>query len=112
MPQEHFSLATSVSKAFLAQALGVVFDRAYYFDHQQRRETDGRCHAYVSEHLRDLDAFYTESNLGRKAYFSPDQILIGGIQPNLILACCWARNSFRQRLAMRTSRRIAGPASR
>ena len=74
-----------MSKSFLAQALGIAFDRAYYFDHLRRYEIDAGCHEYVAKHLNDLDVFYTESNLGRKAYFSPDQILIGGIQPNLIL---------------------------
>jgi hypothetical protein len=83
--QEQFGVAVSVSKALLAQALGVAFDRAYYFDTRRRRETDARCHEYVDEHLSDLDAFYTESNLGRKTYFHSGQILIGGIQPNLIL---------------------------
>jgi hypothetical protein len=78
-------LTVSVSKAFLAQAMGVRFDRAYYLDPQQRYATDARCHEYVEKHLRDLDAFYTESNLGRKAFFSDEQILIGGIQPNMLL---------------------------
>jgi hypothetical protein len=106
---KHFELQASVSKAFLAQALGVRFDRAYYFDPFLRRDVDARCHQYVAEHLGDLDPFYTESNLGRKAYFSPNQVLVGGIQPNLLLGlllgaefipsesgdadispCCWA----------------------
>jgi hypothetical protein len=82
---KHFGLEASVSKAFLAQALGVAFDRSYYFDAFLRRAIDARCHQYVAEHLSDLNVLYTESNLGRKAYFSPDQVLIGGIQPNLLL---------------------------
>lgn len=84
-PQRQINIAVSVSKAFLAQALEVVFDRDYYFDPERRREIDVRCHAYVRAHLSDLGAFYTESNLGRNAFFSDEQILIGGIQPNMIL---------------------------
>ena len=79
------SVETSVSKAFLAEALGVSFEREYYFDPWVRREIDARCHRFTAETLRDLDAFYTESNLGRKAWFEPGQVLVGGIQPNLIL---------------------------
>jgi hypothetical protein len=83
---EHaLTLETSVSKAFLAQALGISFDRDYYFDPFLRRQIDARCHHYAAEQLKDLDAFYTESNLGRKTCFTPNQVLVGGIQPNLIL---------------------------
>lgn len=79
------TLETSVSKAFLAEALGVTFDRDYYFDLGRRQEVDTRCHHYVADALADLDVLYTESNLGRKAFFHRDQLLVGGIQPNLIL---------------------------
>jgi len=79
------TLETSVSKAFMAGALGVSFDRAYYFDPWLRREVDARCHKYAEGALKDLDVLCTESNLGRKAWFDRNQVLIGGIQPNLIL---------------------------
>ncbi len=79
------TLETSVSKPFLSQALGIFFDHDYYFDPFLRRQIDARCHSYVSEELKDLDALYTESNLGRKAHFNLNQVLVGGIQPNLIL---------------------------
>jgi len=79
------TFAVSVSKALLGQALGISFNRDYYFDPFLRHKIDARCHAYVAEQLNDLGAFYTESNHGRKQYFSPNQVLVGGIQPNLIL---------------------------
>ena len=47
-------METSVSKAFLAEALGVAFDRAYYFDPWLRREVDARCHQYVQGALDDF----------------------------------------------------------
>jgi hypothetical protein len=78
-------LETSVSKAFMAQALGVEFDRAYYVDPQRRHETDLRCQVLLDTTYPELDALYTESNLGRKSYYDKRQILIGGIQPNLII---------------------------
>jgi len=79
------TLETSVSKAFMAEALGLSFDRSYYFDPWLRRDVDARCHQYAEDALTDLDVLYTESNLGRKAWFARNQVLVGGIQPNLIL---------------------------
>lgn len=76
---------TSVSKAFMAEALGVAFDEAYYFDPAVRRAVDARCHAHAESALADLGAVFTESNLGRKEHIRPDQVLVGGLQPCLIL---------------------------
>ena len=58
----YLTLETSVSKAFMADAIGVRFERDYYFDPAVRRAVDARCQQYAEEHLRDLAAFYTESN--------------------------------------------------
>ncbi len=74
----------SVSKGLLARTIGAAFDRSYYFDPVIRRELDGRCHAYTNRELADLDAFFTESNLGRREHVDERQVLVGGIQPNLI----------------------------
>ena len=78
-------MAGSVSKAWLARELGVAFDRDYYFDVERRHATDVRCNQYVTQTLGDLDVFYTESNLGRRQWYEPQQVLVGGIQPNLIV---------------------------
>ena len=75
----------SVSKGYMATAVGLVFDREYYFDPLRRYETDRQCHEYVQHQLSDIEAFYTESNLGRLKYHDPKQALVGGIQPNMIL---------------------------
>jgi len=83
--RENVQFEASVSKAFMAQVLGVTFDHAYYFDPSLRSETDIKCQAYLDSFYPELDALYTESNLGRKAYWDKKQILIGGIQPNLIV---------------------------
>jgi len=80
------SLAVSVSKGFVAGRLGAVFDRAYYFDPTRRHDVDLQCQELVRRELADLDACFTESNLGRARFITPDQVLVGGIQPNLILA--------------------------
>jgi len=80
------ALEVSVSKGFVAEHLGVVFDREYYFDPQRRQQVDSQCQAFVRRELADLGACFTESNLGRSAFITSEQVLIGGIQPNMILA--------------------------
>ncbi len=78
-------IAGSVSKGWLARELGVVFDRSYYFDPIERQAIDARCNDYLRETLGDLALFHTEANLGRLEYYRPEQALVGGIQPNMIL---------------------------
>jgi len=85
MSTSNISLVGSLSKSWMARALDVAFDREYYFDLRKRLEIDRRCNEYARGDLADLNIFYTESNLGEYAYFSDDQILVGGIQPNMIL---------------------------
>jgi hypothetical protein len=85
MNKTKVSMIGSLSKGWMARALDVAFDRAYYFDLQRRFDIDRRCNAYAKDELADLNIFYTESNLGEYTYFSDDQILVGGIQPNMIL---------------------------
>ncbi len=69
----------------MARHLDVVFDRTYYFDPKKRHATDVRCNEYAAKELSDLDIFYTESNLGQFEHFTHNQVLVGGIQPNMIL---------------------------
>src|SRR3990170_20363 len=78
-------ISGTLSKAWMAQALGVRFDRAYYFDPGKRREVDCRCNEYAGEQFGGMRLFYSESNLGRIDYWDKSQVLIGGIQPNMIL---------------------------
>lgn len=78
-------LVGSLSKGFMAKQLDVKFDRDYYFDPNKRLDTDRRCNEFAAREIADLDIFYTESNLGQFEYFSNDQVLVGGIQPNMLL---------------------------
>ena len=50
-----------------------------------RHAIDRRCNAHVASVLGDLNVFYTESNLGRKEWYDAEQVLVGGIQPNMIV---------------------------
>jgi len=78
-------IAGSVSKSWLASRVGVAFDRDYYFEPRRRHEVDRLCNDYVRRALPDWNVFYTESNLGRIEYFADNQVLVGGIQPNMIV---------------------------
>jgi hypothetical protein len=75
----------TLSKAWAHQALGVAFDRDYYFDPVKRHEVDCLCNRYATEKFPGMALFYSESNLGRIQYWNEAQVLIGGIQPNMIL---------------------------
>jgi hypothetical protein len=79
------TVSGTLSKAYLAKALGVAFDQEYYFDPQQRYAVDSLCHEYAANHFPGMRLFYSESNLGQIDYWNMNQILIGGIQPNMIL---------------------------
>jgi len=78
-------ISGTLSKAWMAESLGVRFDRDYYFDPAKRHEVDCRCNEYAAEQFADMRLFYSESNLGRIDYWDKSQVLIGGIQPNMIL---------------------------
>jgi hypothetical protein len=75
----------TLSKAWMAGALGVRFDRDYYFDPDKRFAIDTLCNEYAGEHFPGMRLSYSESNLGQIDYWDKDQIQIGGIQPNMIL---------------------------
>jgi hypothetical protein len=79
------TISGTLSKAWMAQALGVVFDRNYYFDPDRRYAVDCQCNEYAAEQFSGMRLFYSESNLGQIDYWDRNQIQIGGIQPNMIL---------------------------
>lgn len=78
-------ISGTLSKAWMAESLGVRFGRDYYFDPVKRHAVDCRCNEYASERFAGIRLFYSESNLGRMDYWDKSQVLIGGIQPNMIL---------------------------
>jgi hypothetical protein len=79
------TITGTLSKAWMNRAIGVVFDREYYFDPGKRHAVDSRCNEYAAKTFPDMAVFYSESNLGRIDYWDTSQVLIGGIQPNMIL---------------------------
>ena len=79
------TISGTLSKGWMAKALGVTFDRDYYFDPQRRYDIDCKCNDYAAEQFPGMRLFYSESNLGQIDFWDKNQIQIGGIQPNMIL---------------------------
>jgi len=79
------AISGTLSKGWMAEVLGVKFDRDYYFNPQRRYAIDSQCNEYAAEKFPDMRLFYSESNLGQIDDWDKSQIQIGGIQPNMIL---------------------------
>jgi hypothetical protein len=79
------TISGTLSKGWTARALGVSFDRDYYFDPDRRYAIDRHCNEYAAAQFPGMRLFYSESNLGQIDYWDKNQIQIGGIQPNMIL---------------------------
>jgi len=79
------NISGTLSKGWMARALGVSFDRDYYFDPDKRYTIDCKCNEYAAAQFPGMRLFYSESNLGQIDYRDNSQIQIGGIQPNMIL---------------------------
>jgi len=79
------TITGTLSKAWLAKEIGVSFDRDYYFEPMKRHAVDVRCNEYAAATFPDLPLFYGEANLTQLEHYSTNQVLIGGIQPNMIL---------------------------
>jgi hypothetical protein len=79
------TISGTLSKGWMAKALGVKFDRDYYFDPDRRYAIDCECNEYAAAQFPEMRLFYSESNLGQIDYWNKSQIQIGGIQPNMML---------------------------
>ncbi|MCK5737892.1 hypothetical protein KAH55_01875 [bacterium] len=75
----------SVSKGWLHQTGGFTFPREYYLDPVFRWEQDQRIHAFVRQQFPNYPIYHMESNLVQAKYYHRDQLLVGAIQPNLII---------------------------
>lgn len=79
------TISGTLSKGWMAKALGMVFDYNYYFDPERRYDIDCRCNEYALQQFPEMRLFYSESNLGQIDYWDRNQVQVGGIQPNMIL---------------------------
>jgi len=75
----------SVSKGWLHNEDNFSFQDKYYFDPLFRWNQDRAADLFVANKFPDLPIYNMESNLVQAEYFDSNQILIGGIQPNMLL---------------------------
>ena len=82
---EHLMIQGSVSKGWLFQEGGFTFPESYYFDPRCRWEQDRKIAEFLDGMFSRYPIYNMESNLVQAEYTGPDIVLVGGIQPNLIL---------------------------
>jgi hypothetical protein len=80
------SFQASVSKGWLHDKGGFVFDEKYYRNPLYRQEQDRKINGLVREEFPDYPLYHMEANLMQAAHVRVNQVLVGGLQPNLILA--------------------------
>lgn len=79
-------IQSSVSKGWLHEHGGFVFPDRYYFDPLFRREQDQEINRFVREYFPGKAIYNMEDNLVQAGYVKENQVLVGAIQPNMILA--------------------------
>jgi hypothetical protein len=88
-------IQASVSKGWLNKHGGFVFSGQYYFDPIFRWEQDRKINRFVREQFPNHAIYNMEDNLIQANYINENQVLVGAIQPNMILAAILgARFSF------------------
>ncbi|MDY0289718.1 MAG: uroporphyrinogen decarboxylase family protein [Sphaerochaeta sp.] len=78
-------IQASVSKGWLNREAGMKFNETYYFNPMERREQDLEIAKFLDERFPRYRLFNLESNLVALEYYSPHHLMVGAIQPNLIL---------------------------
>ena len=79
-------IQASVSKGWLNKHAGFVFGDQYYFDPVYRWEQDKKINLFVREQFPGYAIYNMEDNLIQASYVNENQVLVGAIQPNMILA--------------------------
>jgi uroporphyrinogen-III decarboxylase len=79
-------IQASVSKGWLNKHGGFEFNDKYYLDPSYRMEGDKLCHQFIINRFPDYPIYNMEDNLVQAEHVVPGMILVGAIQPNIILA--------------------------
>ena len=79
-------IQASVSKGWLNKHGGFVFNDKYYKDPYYRMQQDQKCHNFIKKEFPDYPIYNMEDNLVQAEYVVPDMMLVGAIQPNMIIA--------------------------
>jgi hypothetical protein len=80
----HFQ--ASISKGWIHKYGGFVFDSDYYSHPVYRRLQDNKINEFIRKKFPDFPLYNMEANLMQADHINEKQVLVGGIQPNLILA--------------------------
>ncbi len=80
------SIQATVSKGWLHKNGEFSFDENYYTDPLYSQNQDKIMHEFIKKGFPDYEIYYMEANLVQAPYVDKNQILVGAIQPNLILA--------------------------
>jgi len=80
------SIEASVSKGWLHKNGGFIFDNQYYLDPYYRWEQDTKINKFVKEKFPRFAIYNMEANLIQAKYVRDNHVLVGAIQPNMILA--------------------------
>lgn len=79
-------IEASVSKGWLHKYGGFNFAGQYYLDPIYRRELDNKINKFISEKFPSYAIYNMEANLVQAKYVRGNHVLVGAIQPNMILA--------------------------
>lgn len=78
-------LQASVSKGWLNKNGGYKFESQYYLDPLFRHEQDKAINDFLKNRLPDYPIYNMEDNLMQAKFMASNQVIVGGLQPNLIL---------------------------
>ena len=80
------SFQASVSKGWLHRNGGFLFNSRYYLDPIYRRHQEIKINEFVKRNFGNYPVYNMEANLIQASYTNEKQVLVAGIQPNLMLA--------------------------
>ena len=80
------NIEASVSKGWLHKNGGFNFDNRYYMDPVYRWEQDSTINKFVKEKFPRYAIYNMEANLLQSKHVRDNHVLVGAIQPNMILA--------------------------
>lgn len=86
------TIEASVSKGWLHKNGGFVFDNKYYLDPVYRWEQDNIINKFVRDKFPRYAIYNMEANLLQAGFVRENHVLVGAIQPNMILAAILGAN--------------------
>lgn len=79
-------IQSSISKGWLHKYGDFVFKQSYYVDPHYRMVQDQQCHDFIKEKFPEYPLYNMEDNLVQAEHVVPNMMLVGAIQPNMIIA--------------------------